>query len=291
MRELSGKVAVITGGGSGIGRATCLTLAGEGMAVAVCDIEGAAAESTSVAVRSKGGTATTHPVDVADLEAMRALVPTVLAAHGAVDVVVNNAGIGTGPRPTAELPLDEFHRTMDINFWGTVHGSIVFLPHLLGRPTANLVNVASNAALMAYTAQAAYCSSKFAVRGFTETLRMELRSTPVRVTLVCPGATRTPIMSRSPVMGPEQRRKAQDRLDAMRGAASPEKVAAKILRAIRHDDPRALIGVDTAIIDLLVRTLPGAYSRILHRPTRKLLESLGDVRAPVNGSGASNRRG
>jgi NAD(P)-dependent dehydrogenase (short-subunit alcohol dehydrogenase family) len=270
MRELRDTVAVITGAGAGIGRATALALSAQGATVAVCDVDADAAKQTADLIGAAGGRASVHQVDVTSEAEMRNLVGPVLAEHGAVDIVVNNAGIAGPTLPTADLPLDRFHTVMDVNFWGVVHGSVAWVPHLVTRPEANLVNVASNASLLAYSRMAPYNSSKFAVRGFTETLRMELRSTPVRVTVVCPGVTGTQIVAHSPVIDEADRRTMQERFDKT-WTTRPEKVAAAIVTAIRKDRPRALVGPDTAALDAIVRLLPGAHSRLLARPVDLLL--------------------
>ena len=270
MRELRGKVAVITGAGAGIGRATALALSREGTTVAVCDVDADGAKETAALVESAGGRASLHRVDVTAEAEMRRLVDAVLAEHGVVDIVINNAGIAGPTAPTADVPLERFHRVMDVNFWGVVHGSVSFLPHLLTRPEANLVNMASNAGILAYSRMAPYNSSKFAVRGFTETLRMELRSTAVRVTVVCPGVTGTQFVAHSPVIDEGERRAMQARFDRT-WTTKPERVAAAVVKAIRRDRPRALVGPDTAVLDAVVRLLPAAHSRLLAKPVDLLL--------------------
>jgi NAD(P)-dependent dehydrogenase (short-subunit alcohol dehydrogenase family) len=265
MKDLQGKVAVVTGAGAGIGRATSLKLAGLGATVAVCDLDAGAAKETADLIGAAGGTCSVHQVDVASEDEMRALPDAVLAEHGVVDVVVNNAGIAGPTAETASLPLDRFHKVVDVNFWGVVHGSVFFVPHLTGRPEANLVNVASNAGLLAYSKMAPYNSSKFAVRGFTETLRMELRSTPVRVTVVCPGVTGTQFVAHSPVIDEADRRSMQAQFDKY-PTTKPDKVAEAIVRGIRQDRPRVLVGPDTFALDTIVRLLPGAHSRLLAKP-------------------------
>ena len=270
MRELAGKTAVITGAGAGIGRATAVALAREGCTIAVCDLDEAAAKETVELIAAAGGRAGAHHVDVASEPQMRELVTAVLDEHGVVDIVVNNAGIAGPTLPTEDVPLDRFHTVFDVNFWGVVHGSMLFIPHLKTRPEANLVNVASNAALLAYSRMAPYNASKFAVRGFTETLRMELRSTSVRVTVVCPGVTGTQMLAHSPVIDEADRQAMQARFDRYR-TARPEKVAAAIVRSIKGDRPRALVGADTAIFDAIVRLLPAGHSRLLARPVDMVL--------------------
>ena len=262
MQGLNNKVAVITGAGSGIGQAAAVRLARAGATVAVCDLNRDSAGTTVEQIADAGGNATAHVVDVSSEAQMRQLVDEVLNQHGQVDAVVNNAGIVLKPTPTVELNLEDFRRMVDINFWGVVYGSLFFLPHLLARPNASLVNVASNAALLAYGRMAPYSSSKFAVRGFTEALRMELRRTGVRVTLVCPGATRTSIMANSPVMDANTRDSMQRQLD--QAWARPVGVVAEaITKAICHGKPRALTGIDSKVLDRLARWFPGRYSRLL----------------------------
>jgi len=269
MRALRDKVAVVTGAGAGIGRATALALSGHGATVAVCDLDGSAAKETANLIGAAGGRASVHPVDVSSEDDMRRLVDGVLTEHGVVDIVVNNAGIAGPTMPTADIPLDRFHRVMDVNFWGVVHGSVLFTPHLVQRPEANLVNVASNAGILAYSRMAPYNASKFAVRGFTETLRMELRSTSVRVTVVCPGITGTSFVAHSPVIDEPERRTMQARFDKT-PTTKPEKVAAAIVGAIRRDKPRVLVGPDTVALDAIVRLLPAAHSRLLAKPVELL---------------------
>ena len=270
MRELREKVAVVTGAGAGIGRATSLALSREGTTVAVCDLDAGTAKETANLIEAAGGRASVHQVDVSSEDDMRRLVDSVLTEHGVVDIVVNNAGIAGPTMKTAEVPLDRFHKVMDVNFWGVVHGSVFFVPHLVTRPEANLVNVASNAGILAYSRIAPYNASKFAVRGFTETLRMELRSTPVRVTVVCPGITGTSIVAHSPVIDEAERRTMQARFDKT-WTTKPEKVAASIVKAIQRDKARALVGPDTAALDAIVRLLPAAHSRLLAKPVDLLL--------------------
>jgi NAD(P)-dependent dehydrogenase (short-subunit alcohol dehydrogenase family) len=262
VKDLTAKVAVVTGGGSGIGRATALALARAGSAVAVCDLDEAQALQTVRSIADEGGRATVHQVDVAVEGRMRALVGEVLAEHGVVDVVVNNAGVGSPVTRAVDIDLSHFRRVVDINFWGVVYGSLFFGPELLDRPEANLVNVASNASFTGYSRMAMYCASKFAVRGFTESLRMELRNTPVKVTVVCPGLTRTAIMANSPVMEIADRQAMQRAFDGGWGRP-PEVVGQAIVNAIRKDQPRCLVGPDTRVLDFLTRLTPGRYGNLL----------------------------
>jgi len=271
VRELNGKVAVITGGGSGIGRATALTLAGRGAVLAICDLDAGLAKTTAEDIMANGGSAHAYQVDVASEPAMRDLASKVISDHGVVDIVMNNAGVLVAPTPTADVPIDRFRRVMDVNFWGVVYGSLFFLPHLLARTQANLVNVASNAGLVAYSRVASYNASKFGVRGFTETLRMETRRTPLRVTLVCPGNTHTSLAANSPVMDERQGATMQRFLDRVPGRPV-EAVARAIVRGIERDRPRVLTGLDTFALDTIARLAPGAHSRLLAPGIERFLD-------------------
>ena len=270
MQNLETKVAVVTGAGAGIGRATALALAGRGATVAVCDIDESWAKEAAEDIVATGGRASAHRVDVADEQDMRALVDAVLAEHGVVDVVVNNAGITDAPTPAADVSLDRFRMIMAVNFWGVVHGSLFFLPHLVRRPEANLVNVASCASFLSYSRFCAYASSKFAVRGFSESLRMELAGTSVHVTVVCPGSTKTSILAHSPVAEEDRRLAMQQAFDRAWGRP-PEGVAQAIVTSILKNTPRALVGPDAAVLDAIVRLVPGAYSRLLAPSIKRYL--------------------
>jgi len=166
---------------------------------------------------------------------------------------------------TSEAILDDFHRFVDINLWGVVHGSIMFLPELKKRPEANLVNVASYAGILGSARVAGYCTSKFAARGFTESLRMEFAGTPLAVSLVLPGVTRTALMANSPLVDPQDKAALQARFDKAPGVG-PERVARSIVSGIARNRPRILVGSDTRAIDLVVRALPGGYTRLMYRP-------------------------
>jgi NAD(P)-dependent dehydrogenase (short-subunit alcohol dehydrogenase family) len=271
MQSLRNKIAVVTGAGSGIGRATALALARSGTAVALADVDLASAKETAALANGASPTSV-HHVDVTSESAMRAFVDDVIGDHGAVDVVVNNAGIAPAPGAAQDLPLGAYRRIMDVNYWGMVYGSLFFLPHLLQRPEANLVNVASNAGIIAYPRLAPYSASKFAIRGFSESLRMELRKTRVRVTVVCPGATHTKIIQNSPIVADSQRERLQERFDQTFGRP-PEAVADAIVRAIRRNRPRALAGPDTLVFDALVRIAPAGYARWLAPAIDRFIDS------------------
>ena len=274
MRDLKTKVAVVTGAGSGIGRATAVALGREGARVVACDVNATLVQETVDLIRAAGNTASAEEVDVSDERAMRSMADRVAAGRGGVDIVVNNAGIAAPTTPATELSLENFRKVMEVNFWGTVYGSLFFLPHLLRRPEANLVNVASNSSIMAYSGMADYTASKFAVRGFTESLRMELAGTAVCATLVLPGATRTSLMLHSPIMREEEQRSMQRILDTSSWARSSEAVADAIRKAILANRPRMIVGLDTYALDAIVRLFPGRYSQLLAGTVRRTRSKL-----------------
>ncbi|HTK60987.1 MAG TPA: SDR family oxidoreductase [Pseudonocardia sp.] len=272
MKDLRGKVVVITGGGSGIGRATSLQLGREGATVAVADLRKDSAEQTVADIVAAGGQASAHGVDVTSDTEFEALRDAVLEQHGVVDVVINNAGIAVETIPTVDTSLEIFRKVLDVNLWGVIHGTKTFLPHLLSRPSANLVNTCSFAGLMGMTEMSPYNVSKFGVRGLTEALQMEFNKSSLTVTLVCPGGTRTPLMTNSPTVAEANKKALTDNLMKSKSAKPPEYVAACIVAGIKKDKHRVLAGPDTVVIDKIVRLLPGSYPRIMAPQLKKLLD-------------------
>ena len=262
MRQLSGKVAVVTGGASGIGAALVAKLAGLGCVVAVADLD---LDGATRVAGSIGAAASAHRVDVSSEAEFRSLREEVIAAHGVVDILVNNAGIGPGPKAFVDTDLADVRRILDINLWGAIYGSSIFLPDLLRRPQASLVNVGSYTGLMAAGQVAAYSTSKFGVRGLTEALRMELAGTSVKVTLVMPGVTRTALISHSPVIDAAHRDGLQAAFNKA-PAVGPEVVAAGIIKGIQKGKPRVLTGKDTVALDIITRLAPAHYSALLAKP-------------------------
>src|SRR5713226_2423970 len=192
MPFLANGVAVVTGAGSGIGRALARQLAVLGSALALADIDEAGLQQTAASLSERGVQLTTHIVDVSDESAMRAFAQDVATRHGRVSLLINNAGVallGT----FEEISLDDLRWLMGINFWGSVYGVRYFLPVLKKQARAHIVNISSVFGLVAPAGQSAYSASKFAVRGFTEALRHELQDTAVFVSCVHPGGIRTRI--------------------------------------------------------------------------------------------------
>ena len=266
MQKLEGAVAVVTGAASGIGRSLALRLARAGCQLALADIDAGGLGETVAAARQAGSRATAHRVDVAALDQMTAFRDAVLGEHGGVDLLINNAGVallGT----VEEVSLDDIRWLVDINFWGVVHGAKLFLPALKQRPEAHIVNISSVFGLIAPSGNAAYCASKFAVRGFSESLAHELAGSNVRVSTVHPGGIRTPIVTHARAAAGVGNAQRDDVITRFEQAArtTPDAAAERILRGIRRNEKRILIGGDARFLDGLQRLLPVRYWNVLGR--------------------------
>ncbi len=186
MKELNGKVAVVTGGGSGIGSGICRALAAEGVHLVVSDIDVEAAERLAGTIREGGGKSIGVATDVAQRGAVEELATRTLSEFGGVDIVCNNAGVLAGG-PMLESTEDDWQWVLSVNLMGVVHGSQVFAPILLERGAGHIVNTASVGGFLSFPNLATYCTSKFAVVGFSEALYMEIVPRGVAVSILCPG--------------------------------------------------------------------------------------------------------
>ncbi len=259
------QVAALTGAASGIGRALAIELARHGYLLALADRDEAGLAQTAALVRDRTG-ATTHRLDVADKAAVDAFAAAVLRAHGRVDVLVNNAGVSLAG-DVAELAVDEIAWLMDINFWGTVYGVKAFLP-ALERSGGTVVNLSSVFGLIGPPGQSAYAASKFAVRGFSESLREEVRGRGVHVLTVHPGGIKTSIARTARIAAGADQELARRRMaafDARMLTQSPEKAARLIVRGILRGKERVLIGSDAVRIDVLARLLGPGAARVFGR--------------------------
>jgi NAD(P)-dependent dehydrogenase (short-subunit alcohol dehydrogenase family) len=260
MKRVAGRVAVITGAGSGIGRATCLRLAAAGCEIAAVDISAKAVEETTELVRQTGQRASAHVADVADKERMAALPAEVLAEHGRVEIVINNAGV-TIARAFADHSLDDLEWIFGINLWGVVYGCKFFLPYLKQQDEAHIVNVSSVAGLLGLPMQTSYCATKAAVRGFTQSLAMELYSTNIGVTAVFPGPVSTNVLRSSRHAADGRVEKLVDLLE--RHASPPRIVANKILTAIERDHSYVTVGALARLTEWFSRLSPRAATTIV----------------------------
>jgi short-subunit dehydrogenase len=271
MSFLSDGMAVVTGAGSGIGRALAQQLAAAGSALALADIDETGLLQTSESLLTKGALVTTHVLDVADEEGVRSFAEDVSKRHGRVTLLINNAGIALHG-DFEEVSLDDFRSLMNINFWGTVYGVKFFLPLLRREKRAQIVNISSIFGVIAPAGQCAYAASKFAVRGFTEALRHELAGSNVSVSCVHPGGIRTQIARRARigagVTGTGHQEKAAQFEKLLQ--TSPEKAAERILRGVERREPRILIGSDAYQADILQRLRPATYWKTLWRRLEKL---------------------
>lgn len=259
--------AVVTGAASGIGRATALALAARGCHLALADRDAAGLASAAQEAEALGVRVTHHVLDVADAAAVAALPDTVLAAHGGVRVLLNAAGTSLLGR-FDEVTLEEFRWLLEINFFGTVAMTKAFLPLLMRQERAQIANISSIFGVIAPAEQTAYVASKFAVRGFSESLRHELEGSPVGVTVVHPGGVRTPIALTARIPAALDREVALARAAhfTRRALRMPaEQAAEAIVAAVERRKKRLLIGGDARAAELLQRASPAHYWILMRR--------------------------
>ncbi|MFJ2164920.1 SDR family NAD(P)-dependent oxidoreductase [Streptomyces griseofuscus] len=265
MSTVTGKVAVVTGAGSGIDRSLASGLARRGARLALSDIDGTGLAETAAQVTSLGAEVHIARLDVSDRTAVESYATTVAEHFGAVHRVYNNAGIGGGGGTVLETGWSIYERTIAINLFGVVHGTKAFLPHLIASGDGHVVNISSLNGIMAQPTLSAYCAAKFGVRGFTETLRTEMLAGrhPVRVSIVHPGGVRTNIATAAldaargrgieiPARQPARARVYNDKLLKM-----PARQAATIIvDGVEAGRPRIMVGRDAQLADLVVRLFP-----------------------------------
>jgi NAD(P)-dependent dehydrogenase (short-subunit alcohol dehydrogenase family) len=269
MRSLRDKVAVVTGAGSGIGRALTCQLVAAGARVAASDVnEEGLAETLDLASGARG-----YTLDVADRDAIYAHAEAVKADFGQVNLVINNAGVAL-KGTVREMTDEDLKWVMDIDFWGVVHGTRAFLPHLISSGAGHVVNVSSVFGLIGVPTQSAYNAAKFAVRGFTESLRqeMELERLPVGVSCVHPGGIRTNIARNARTTDAKDSSTEMGRQFEQIARTSPESAARTILAGVRRNRARILVGPDAYAIDALPRLLGSFYQPIVKLSGRTLMK-------------------
>jgi len=260
MKKLKDRVAVVTGAAGGIGRATSLALAKEGCHLAVCDVNSAGLEETAAMARQLGRNVSTHIVDVSNKERMRSFVDEVIAQHGQVHILVNNAGV-TVTSPFESHSLEDFEWIVGINFWGVIYGCKFFLPHLQQVDEAHIVNLSSLFGLLGVPAQSSYCATKFAVHGFSEALWVELRDQGIGVTSVHPGGVRTDIAKSARAVSAGVKDQAINVIE--RFSVSPEHCAKLIVNAIKKNKMKQLVTRETHLISIAKRFAPQLPQRIM----------------------------
>ncbi|WP_461172747.1 SDR family oxidoreductase [Arthrobacter sp. Z1-9] len=268
--EISNRVFVVTGGGNGIGREVVLELARRGGRVAAVDLNESGLAETARVASAPEGRITTHVVNITDRAAVAALPQEVQAAHGSVDGLINVAGIIQQFKRLHELSFDEIERVMNVNFWGTVNTNKAFLPLLLERPAASLVNVSSMSALVPIPGQSAYGASKAAVKLLTEGLFAETQGTNVAVTVVFPGAVGTNITANSGVNIPGGTGTAAGKNPK---TTTPAAAGAQIADAIAKGSYRVRIGGDARLLDRLGRLMPQRATSLVASKMKSLLDS------------------
>lgn len=267
MKSLHHKVAVVTGAASGIGRALAELLNRRGCHLALIDVQGDALEALAQTLRASSEAErriSTHVVDVADKEAMMAMTDEVIAHHGEVHLLINNAGVSV-TAPFQEHSLEDFEWLVGINLWGVVYGCKFFLPHLMRQPEAHIVNISSIFGIIGLPTQSSYAATKFAVRGFSESLRHDLAETTVRVTCVHPGAIQTNIVNASRIHGAKVPSRARIQRFFDRIGTPPSYAAAMIVGAVERDQARLLINRETYLLEALKRILPVWPSALVNR--------------------------
>jgi NAD(P)-dependent dehydrogenase (short-subunit alcohol dehydrogenase family) len=265
--KAQGKVIVVTGGGSGMGRELVLQLLSRGARVAAVDINPNTLEETAQLAKSPEQLSL-HVLSVTQQEAVKDLPAQVLARHGAVDGLINNAGIIQPFVRVNDLDYQAIERVINVNFYGTLYLTKAFLPHLLQRPEAHIVNISSMGGFLPVPGQSVYGASKAAVKLLTEALFTELLHTKVRVTVVFPGAVATNIATNS---GVQVGRAASETSKPSFKALPASKAAQIIVEGMERNRFRVLVGPDARMMDLLYRLSPERAARFIYKQMRSLL--------------------
>jgi NAD(P)-dependent dehydrogenase (short-subunit alcohol dehydrogenase family) len=271
------RVCVVTGAGTGIGRALALQLARRGARLAISDVRDDALTDTARLAEQLGAEVHAAPLDVSDREAFAAYADEVVARFGTVNQLYNNAGIWMA-RTILDSDFEDFERVLSIDLWGVVHGTKLFLPHLIASGDGHIINLSSINGVLAQAENSHYCTAKFAVRGFTDSLRLELQwaGHPVRALSVLPGGIHTTIAStalRKDLKDGEQLSEHDLRVEKLYNKVilrmDPDRAAQVILRAVEHNKDRVLVGNDAKLVDLAMRAAPsfalGVSGRVLKR--------------------------
>jgi short-subunit dehydrogenase len=278
MTAISGSAAAVTGAAGGIGRALALELAARGCDLALADRDEAGLQSVAAEIaKAHSRKVTVHRVDIGDPAQIEAFAQTAISAHPGLNIVVNNAGVALFGQFN-EIDQAQMDWLMNINFWGVVHATRAFLPHLSRQSEAHIVNLSSIFGIIAPPGQTAYAAAKFAVRGFSESLRHELAvaKSPVRLSVVHPGGIATNIArnSRTGVGMTDNARRAQsiERFDKV-ARTTPAAAALRIIQGIEKNQPRILIGNDARFMDLVQRFRPATYWAMLARRIEKAVNA------------------
>ena len=267
MKELVSKVVVITGVGSGIGKALAVAFSKQKARLAINDINIGNLNETTALCKENSTEVLASAFDVSSIDEWKRFRDEVIQKYGHVDIVINNAGVALGNYTIDEVKMEDFEWLMGINFWGMVYGTKIFLEDLKSRSSSAIVNVSSVFGLGGVARNGPYCASKFGIRGFTETLRMEaLTSYPhVQVHSVHPGGIKTNI-ARSAEWNPiytdeEARQQLKDTEDSF--ITTPEDAASTIIKGIQKNKPKILIGKDAWLFDKIIRMFSVGYTKMI----------------------------
>jgi short-subunit dehydrogenase len=270
MTLIAGSATAVTGAASGIGRALAIELAARGADLALADRDEAGLHGVAAEIaRIHRVKVTTHHIDMGVPEQIAEFAQAAIAAHPALNILINNAGVALLGR-FDEIDQAQMDWLININFWGVVHATRAFLPHLATRREAHIVNLSSIFGIVAPPGQTAYAAAKFAVRGFSESLRHELQmaGSPVRLSVVHPGGVATNIVrnsqSGSGVTDNARRAESIERFDRI-AKTTPKDAASRIIKGIEKNQPRILIGNDARMMDILQRLRPGTYWNVMAR--------------------------
>ena len=263
MKSLANKVVAITGAGSGIGRSLALQLAAKGCHLALSDVnEAALAESAGLLPSTIN--ISTHVVDVAVKEQVYQWADKVVASHGHVDIVINNAGVAS-QCPIEDIDYDDFNWVFNIVFYGVLYGTKAFLPHLRSRPDAHIVNISSVNAFFPFPGNGPYNCAKHAVKALNQTLIQELNNSNINITSVHPGGIKTNIVHNSRMIKPLEpisKAQAAARFERMAGTTA-DKAEETIIKGILKEKQRLLVGKDAYVIDILTRLFPQGFSNVV----------------------------
>ena len=264
MQGFAGKVAVVTGAGSGIGQALALELGRSGASVAISDVDTEGLAVTEARLKSVGAPVRANRLDVTEREALAIYADEVKDQFGKVNQIYNTVGIAFSG-DVEITPFKDIERIMDVDYWGVVNGTKAFLPHLIASGDGHVINISSIFGLFSVPGQAAYNSAKFAVRGFTEALRQEmiLAHHPVAVTTVHPGGIKTAIARNATAAEGLDSASMAEWFDSKMAHTSPEKAAQIILEAVAKKKARVLVGADAKVLDIVVRATGSGYQRIV----------------------------
>jgi NADP-dependent 3-hydroxy acid dehydrogenase YdfG len=273
MKTLGDKVVVITGAGSGIGRALALNLARRGSLLALSDVdETGLAETVALAQRAGAARLRSDRLDVADRDAFGRYALDVVQEFGRVNVVINNAGVALAG-DFNDLEYTDIDWLVGVNFWGVVHGTKEFLPHLIASGDGHVVNLSSLFGLVSMPGQSMYNASKYAVRGMTEALREEMliAGHPVGVTAVHPGGIKTAIARNARVSAKESKEETAKLFDEKLARMTPERAAEIIVNGILKNRARVLVGIDAHAMHHFARLLGSRYQDVVAKTSKRVL--------------------